>query len=176
MATAKKSTVATEKKATKKAPAAKTASAVKSTKSSIVKSAVKLSDMLGKNNRIYATGRRKEAAARVWIAPGNGRIIVNGRDIETYLARPVLRMIVNQPFAATNTVGAYDVWCTVKGSGLSGQAGAIRHGISRALDLSDSELHTTLRQGDFLTRDSRAVERKKFGFKKARKRFQFSKR
>lgn len=137
--------------------------------------ATKLSNILPKE-RTYATGRRKEASARVWIGRGKGRIFVNGKEVETYLPRPVLRMIVNQPFAATNTAGEYDVWCTVKGSGLSGQAGAIRLGISRALDIDNSELHTILRQGGFLTRDPREVERKKYGRKKARKAFQFSKR
>jgi small subunit ribosomal protein S9 len=126
--------------------------------------------------RTYSTGRRKTASARVWIAKGKGRIFINGKDIEKYLCRPVLRMIVNQPFVATNSVGLYDVWCTVEGSGTSGQAGAIRHGISRALDVENSELHSVLRQGGFLTRDGRKVERKKYGFKKSRRRFQFSKR
>lgn len=137
--------------------------------------ATKLSNILPKE-KFYATGRRKEASARVWIGRGSGRIFVNGKEVEVYLPRPVSRMLVNQPFAATNTVGQYDVWCTVKGSGLSGQAGAIRHAISRALDSAEPELHTVLRQGGFLTRDPREVERKKYGRKKARKRFQFSKR
>jgi small subunit ribosomal protein S9 len=136
----------------------------------------KMSETLSKDGRTSAIGGRKEATARVWIARGSGKFIVNGRQVEGYLARPVLRMIVNQPFAATNTAGLYDVWCTVEGSGLSGQAGAIRHGISRALDKLNPDLHPILRQGGFLTRDSRAVERKKYGHKKARKRFQFSKR
>jgi small subunit ribosomal protein S9 len=137
---------------------------------------IKASEVLTKDSRVYATGRRKTASARVWVAKGSGKVIINGKHMEEYLARPVLRMIVNQPFAATDSVGIYDVWCTVKGSGLSGQAGAIRLGISRALDKADGELHTNLRQGGFLTRDSREVERKKYGHKKARKRFQFSKR
>lgn len=137
---------------------------------------LKISKVLPKAGRIYATGRRKSAAARVWIAKGNGRIIINGKDAEKYLARPVLRMIINQPFAVTNTAGLFDVWCTVEGSGLSGQAGAIRHGISRALDKTHEDMHQPLRQGGFLTRDSRTVERKKYGRKKARKSFQFSKR
>lgn len=135
-----------------------------------------MSSVLTNPIKFYATGRRKTATARVWISPGTGKIIVNGKEIDAYLARPVLRMHVNQPFAATKTAGLYDVWCTVKGSGLSGQAGAIRHGISRALDVADTELHPVLRHGKFLTRDDRRVERKKFGHKKARKRFQFSKR
>ncbi len=125
---------------------------------------------------IYSTGRRKEASARVWVKPGAGKITVNGCDVEQYFARPVLRMIINQPFAATESVNKYDVICTVKGGGLSGQAGAIRFGISRSLDEMVPELHQTLRQGKFLTRDSREVERKKYGRKKARKSFQFSKR
>jgi small subunit ribosomal protein S9 len=137
---------------------------------------IEISSVLPKTGRIYSTGRRKTAAARVWIAPGNGRIVINGREIENYLVRPVLRMIVNQPFAATNNTGAFDVWCTVAGSGSSGQAGAIRHAISRALDLANPDLHPILRSGGFLTRDSRKVERKKYGHKKARRSFQFSKR
>ncbi len=135
-----------------------------------------ISQMMPVKARKYATGRRKSASARVWIAKGKGRIVINGKDIEQYLVRPVLRMIVNQPFVAANAIGMYDVWCTVEGSGTSGQAGAIRHGISRALDIDNPELHGVLRQGGFLTRDGRKVERKKYGFKKARRRFQFSKR
>ena len=135
-----------------------------------------LSKTLKSSEKFYATGRRKEATARVWISKGSGRIFVNGKEVERYLTRPVLRMLVNQPFAETNTAGLFDVWCTVDGSGPSGQAGAIRHGISRALDRANPDLHTILRTKGFLTRDSRAVERKKFGKKKARKSFQFSKR
>ncbi|MBN8532149.1 MAG: 30S ribosomal protein S9 [Alphaproteobacteria bacterium] len=126
--------------------------------------------------RAYATGHRKNAIARVWLKRGSGRITINGRDIVEYFARPVLRMIVNQPFAAVNGVGSYDVECTVVGGGLSGQAGAVRHGISRALDNYDPTQHKPLRQGGFLTRDSRVVERKKYGRMKARRSFQFSKR
>lgn len=126
--------------------------------------------------RSYGTGRRKNASARVWIKPGKGKITVNGRDVTKFFARPVLRMILNQPFEATNTLGQFDVICTVTGGGLSGQAGAVRHGISRALDRFDPTLHTVLRRGGFLTRDSRVVERKKYGRAKARRRFQFSKR
>ena len=137
---------------------------------------IEISKVLPKDKRTYATGRRKTATARVWIAKGSGKIVVNGKSIENYLARPVLRMHVNQPFAVTKTLGMFDVWCTVKGSGLSGQAGAIRHGISRALDKVDEALHPVLRHGKFLTRDDRQVERKKYGKKKARKKFQFSKR
>lgn len=130
-------------------------------------------DKLG---RAYATGRRKNAVARVWIKPGKGVVTVNGKEVATYFARPVLRMIINQPFVALNRAGAFDVVCTVVGGGLSGQAGAVRHGISRALDRFSSEFHTVLRRGGFLTRDSRVVERKKYGRAKARRRFQFSKR
>jgi len=132
---------------------------------------------IDKFGRSYGTGRRKDATARVWIKPGKGKIIVNKKESEKYFARPVLRMIINQPFAAIGSEGKFDVYCTVKGGGLSGQAGAVRHGISRALDNYDPVAnHNALRHGDFLTRDSRVVERKKYGRKKARRRFQFSKR
>ncbi len=126
--------------------------------------------------RSYATGKRKNAVARVWIKPGAGRIVVNGRTIETYFARPVLRMMINQPFSAVNRDGQYDVMCTVTGGGLSGQAGAVRHGISKALPVFEPGLRPTLKAGGFLTRDSRVVERKKYGRAKARRSFQFSKR
>ena len=126
--------------------------------------------------RSYATGKRKNAIARVWIKPGSGRVNVNGRDIEVYFARPVLRMLINQPFQAANRDGQYDVMCTVKGGGLSGQAGAVRHGISKALTCFEPALRSALKSGGFLTRDSRVVERKKYGRAKARRSFQFSKR
>jgi small subunit ribosomal protein S9 len=126
--------------------------------------------------RSYATGRRKESVARVWLKPGAGRITVNGRDVETYFARPVLRMIMNQPFEAAGRAQQFDVVCTVKGGGLSGQAGAVRHGISRAMVAYDPALRPALKSGGFLTRDSRRVERKKYGLAKARRSFQFSKR
>lgn len=126
--------------------------------------------------RSYATGKRKDAVARVWIKPGLGRVTVNGRDIETYFARPVLRMILNQPFVATSRVDQFDVMATVKGGGLSGQAGAVRHGISKAISIYEPELRAVLKKGGFLTRDSRVVERKKYGRAKARRSFQFSKR
>ena len=126
--------------------------------------------------RSYATGKRKNAVARVWIKPGNGKIEVNGRDSPTYFARPVLRMLLNQPFVVTDRLGQFDVWCTVKGGGLSGQAGAVRHGISKALTYYEPGLRPVLKAGGFLTRDSRVVERKKYGRRKARRSFQFSKR
>ncbi|MGI9450253.1 MAG: 30S ribosomal protein S9 [Geminicoccaceae bacterium] len=126
--------------------------------------------------RAYATGRRKESVARVWLKPGAGRITVNGRDVETYFARPVLRMIMNQPFEAAGRAQQFDVMCTVTGGGLSGQAGAVRHGISRAMVAFDPNLRPALKSGGFLTRDSRRVERKKYGLAKARRSFQFSKR
>lgn len=126
--------------------------------------------------RAYATGKRKDAVARVWIKPGTGKVTVNGRDIEVYFARPVLRMILNQPFDAVARVDQYDVHCTVRGGGLSGQAGAVRHGISKALSLYEPALRAPLKAGGFLTRDARVVERKKYGKRKARRSFQFSKR
>lgn len=131
---------------------------------------------LDPQGRAYATGRRKEAVARVWIKPGAGRITVNGRNVDTYFARPVLRMIINQPFVAASRAQQFDVVCTVAGGGLSGQAGAVRHGISRALLAYDPNLRPPLKSGGFLTRDSRKVERKKYGLRKARRSFQFSKR
>ena len=126
--------------------------------------------------RAYATGKRKDAVARVWIKPGPGKITVNGRELETYFARPVLRMLINQPFAVTEREGQYDVTCTVKGGGLSGQAGAVKHGISKALLYYEPGLRGALKKEGFLTRDSRVVERKKYGRRKARRSFQFSKR
>lgn len=126
--------------------------------------------------RAYATGRRKDAVARVWIKPGSGKITVNGRDSTVYFARPVLRMLINQPFSVVDRVGHFDVMCTVTGGGLSGQAGAVRHGISRALTHYDPALRPALKAAGFLTRDSRVVERKKYGRAKARRSFQFSKR
>ncbi len=126
--------------------------------------------------RAYATGKRKDAVARVWIKPGAGRVIVNDRDIEVFFARPVLRMLINQPFEAVGRNGQYDVMCTVKGGGLSGQAGAVRHGISKALLAYEPTLRGSLKAGGFLTRDARVVERKKYGKAKARRSFQFSKR
>ncbi len=126
--------------------------------------------------RAYATGKRKNAVARVWLKPGSGRITVNGRELEVYFARPVLQMILQQPLEATDRKGQYDIMCTVKGGGLSGQAGAVRHGISKALTYYEPELRPILKKGGFLTRDPRVVERKKYGKRKARRSFQFSKR
>ncbi len=131
---------------------------------------------LDKQGRAYATGKRKNAVARVWIKPGKGTITVNGRALEVYFARPVLRMILQQPFGIASRVGQYDVVVTVAGGGLSGQAGAVRHGLSKALTYFEPELRGVLKKAGFLTRDSRVVERKKYGRKKARRSFQFSKR
>jgi small subunit ribosomal protein S9 len=126
--------------------------------------------------RSYATGRRKDAVARVWIKPGAGRVTVNGRENEVYFARPVLRMIINQPLVTAGREGQYDIICTVTGGGLSGQAGAVRHGLSHALIRYEPSLRPVLKKNGFLTRDSRVVERKKYGKAKARRSFQFSKR
>ena len=131
---------------------------------------------LDEQGRAYATGKRKNAVARVWIKPGSGVVKVNGSEIDRYFARPVLRMVVDQPFQAAARHKQYDVTCTVTGGGLSGQAGAVRHGISKALVNFEPTLRPTLKQGGFLTRDSRVVERKKYGKRKARRSFQFSKR
>ncbi|MES1157193.1 MAG: 30S ribosomal protein S9 [Alphaproteobacteria bacterium] len=126
--------------------------------------------------RAYATGKRKNAIARVWVKPGKGKITINGKESDVYFARPVLRMMINQPFRITDREGQYDVVCTVVGSGLSGQAGAVRHGISVALADYEPPLRPALKHAGFLTRDSRVVERKKYGRAKARRSFQFSKR
>jgi small subunit ribosomal protein S9 len=131
---------------------------------------------LDKQGRAYATGRRKDAVARVWLKPGTGKITVNGRDQEVYFARPTLRLVINQPFGIAERDGQYDVVATVTGGGLSGQAGAVKHGISQALTRYEPALRTTIKQAGFLTRDSRVVERKKYGRAKARRSFQFSKR
>ena len=126
--------------------------------------------------RAYATGKRKNAVARVWIKPGKGSITINGRDQEVYFARPVLRMMIAQPLQVTDRLGQFDVIVTVEGSGLSGQAGAVRHGLSKALTYYEPGLRPLLKPHGFLTRDSRVVERKKYGKAKARRSFQFSKR
>lgn len=134
---------------------------------------VKKVDKLG---RAYATGKRKDAVARVWIKPGTGKILVNTREVEVYFARPVLRMMIQQPLTTAARADQYDIVCTVSGGGLSGQAGAVRHGLSKALTYMEPDLRSVLKKGGFLTRDSRVVERKKYGRAKARRSFQFSKR
>ena len=126
--------------------------------------------------RSYATGKRKDAVARVWIKPGSGKVVVNGKELDAYFARPVLQMILRQPFEVAGVGDQFDVQATVKGGGLSGQAGAVKHGISKALQLFDPNLRSALKAAGFLTRDSRVVERKKYGKRKARRSFQFSKR
>ena len=126
--------------------------------------------------RSYATGKRKDAVARVWIKPGSGKVTVNGKEMDKYFARPVLQMILRQPFTVAGVEGEFDVMATVVGGGLSGQAGAVKHGISKALQLYEPSLRPALKAAGFLTRDSRVVERKKYGRAKARKSFQFSKR
>ena len=130
-------------------------------------------DTLG---RAYATGKRKNAVARVWIKPGKGKIMINGKEFAAYFARPVLQMVLRQPILAANRDGQYDIIATVAGGGLSGQAGAVRHGVSKALTYYEPMLRAILKKGGFLTRDSRVVERKKYGRAKARRSFQFSKR
>jgi small subunit ribosomal protein S9 len=131
---------------------------------------------LDKYGRAYATGRRKDAVARVWLKPGSGKITVNGRDQEVYFARPTLRLVINQVFGVAERAGQYDVICTVKGGGLSGQAGAVKHGIAQAITRYEPVLRAAVKAAGFLTRDSRTVERKKYGKAKARRSFQFSKR
>ena len=138
--------------------------------------APKYEKKVDKQGRAYATGKRKNAVARVWLKPGAGKITINTKAVEVFFARPVLRMMIQQPLVATNRNGQYDVICTVSGGGLSGQAGAVRHGLSKALTYIEPELRATLKRGGFLTRDSRVVERKKYGRAKARRSFQFSKR
>ena len=138
--------------------------------------AVLREQQLDKQGRAYATGRRKNAIARVWLKPGSGKIVVNGREQEVYFARPTLRLVINQPFGVTDRQGQYDVVATVVGGGLSGQAGAVLHGIAQALTRFEPALRTTVKKAGFLTRDPRVVERKKYGRAKARRSFQFSKR
>ena len=129
-----------------------------------------------KQGRSYATGKRKDAVARVWVMPGKGNVTINEKSMDAYFARPVLKMIINQPFVVANRENEFDVVCTVKGGGLSGQAGAITHGIAKALNEYDPELRSVLKKAGFLTRDDRVVERKKYGRAKARRSYQFSKR
>ncbi len=134
---------------------------------------VPVRDELG---RSYATGKRKDAVARVWVRPGHGKVVVNGKEMAKYFARPVLQMVIGQPFTVANVADQFDVMCTVAGGGLSGQAGAVKHGISKALTNYDPQLRPALKAAGFLTRDARVVERKKYGKRKARRSFQFSKR
>lgn len=142
----------------------------------VVEAAVRREAQRDNLGRSYATGKRKDAVARVWVRPGSGKVMVNGKDINEYFARPVLQMILRQPFDVAGVAGQYDVQATVKGGGLSGQAGAVKHGISQALQLHEPSLRAALKAAGFLTRDSRVVERKKYGKAKARRSFQFSKR
>jgi len=141
-----------------------------------VESAPLREQQLDKYGRAYATGRRKDAIARVWLKPGSGKIEINGREQEVYFARPTLRLVINQPFGIAGREGQYDVVATVVGGGLSGQAGAVKHGIAQALTRYEPALRTIVKQAGFLTRDPRVVERKKYGRAKARRSFQFSKR
>ena len=147
-----------------------------SLKSAAPVEAPKYVQKLDKQGRAYATGKRKNAVARVWLKPGAGQIVINTSPVDTYFARPVLRMLIQQPLVATNRNGQYDVTCTVSGGGLSGQAGAVRHGLSKALLNFEPDLRGALKRGGFLVRDARVVERKKYGKAKARRSFQFSKR
>lgn len=154
----------------------KTFESLKSFASTPAAAPVKVEPKLDAQGRAYATGKRKDAIARLWLKPGSGKVTVNGRDQQVYFARPTLRMMVNQPFQVTGREAQYDIVCTVKGGGLSGQAGAVRHGLSKALTYYEPALRGVLKAGGFLTRDSRVVERKKYGKAKARRSFQFSKR
>jgi small subunit ribosomal protein S9 len=146
------------------------------TAAATVQAAIVRTPMRDKLGRAYATGKRKDAVARVWIKPDSGKVVVNGKTMVEYFARPVLQMILRQPFTIANVEGQFDVFATVAGGGLSGQAGAVKHGISKALQLYEPSLRPALKAAGFLTRDSRVVERKKYGKAKARKSFQFSKR
>ncbi|WP_036639313.1 30S ribosomal protein S9 [Paenirhodobacter enshiensis] len=151
-------------------------SAVAGTPAAVVEDAAPREPVRDAQGRAYATGKRKDAVARVWVKAGSGKITVNGKDMTAYFARPVLQLIVNQPFSVAGVEGQYDVYATVAGGGLSGQAGAVKHGISKALQLHEPALRAALKAAGFLTRDSRVVERKKYGKRKARRSFQFSKR
>lgn len=172
MATETKKTTATKKATTvkKAAPATKKVATAKATKSTATVSVPTL------NTAIYATGKRKDSVARVYLMPGKGNIVINERPMNEYFRRPVLQMILNQPFAVTKREGSYDAFVMVMGGGLSGQAGAVKHGISKALEKSEPDLRGALKAAGFLTRDSRVVERKHYGFRKARRSTQFSKR
>ena len=158
------------------APAAPAADTPVAPQAPVQESAPLREQQLDKYGRAYATGRRKDAVARVWLKPGSGKIVINGREQEIYFARPSLRLVINQPFGVADRAGQYDVEATVKGGGLSGQAGAVKHGIALALSRFEPALRTAVKQAGFLTRDPRVVERKKYGRAKARRSFQFSKR
>ena len=179
MATETKKTTATKKATTvkKAAPATKKVAATKTTTkaAAAVKSAATVATPK-LNAATYATGKRKDSIARVYLMPGKGNIVINDRPMAQYFRRPVLQMILNQPFAVTKREGAYDAFVMVMGGGLSGQAGAVKHGISKALEKAEPELRASLKAAGFLTRDSRVVERKHYGFHKARRSTQFSKR
>ncbi|MDO5622441.1 MAG: 30S ribosomal protein S9 [Paracoccus sp. (in: a-proteobacteria)] len=151
-------------------------SAVSGSEAAVAEAPVKREAQRDQHGRSYATGKRKDAVARVWVKPGSGKVTVNGKDMSEYFARPVLQMILRQPFEVAGVAGQYDVMATVAGGGLSGQAGAVKHGISKALQLHEPALRAALKAAGFLTRDSRVVERKKYGKAKARRSFQFSKR
>lgn len=151
-------------------------SVVSGTAAAVTDAPVRREAQRDSQGRSYATGKRKDAVARVWVKPGSGKVVVNGKDITEYFARPVLQMILRQPFDVAGVAGQFDVQATVKGGGLSGQAGAVKHGISQALQLYEPALRAALKAAGFLTRDSRVVERKKYGKAKARRSFQFSKR
>lgn len=153
-----------------------TAEATSEVEATVVDAAIEYVQKLDAQGRAYATGKRKDAIARVWIKPGNGTITVNGREEAVYFARPTLRMVIAQAFEVAGRVGQYDVVATVSGGGLSGQAGAVRHGVSKALTHYEPELRSVIKAAGFLTRDARVVERKKYGKAKARRSFQFSKR
>lgn len=177
MATETKKTTA--KKATtvkKAAPATKKTTATKTTKTVAAKKTTATVATPKLNNAIYATGKRKDSVARVYLMPGKGNIVINNKPMVEYFRRPVLQMILNQPFAVTKREGAYDAFVMVMGGGLSGQAGAVKHGISKALEKNEPDLRAALKAAGFLTRDSRVVERKHYGFRKARRSTQFSKR
>ena len=158
------------------APAAPAADTPVAPQAPVQESAPLREQQLDKYGRAYATGRRKDAVARVWLKPGSGKIVINGREQEIYFARPSLRLVINQPFGVADRAGQYDVEATVKGGGLSGQAGAVKHGIAQALSRFEPALRTAVKQAGFLTRDPRVVERKKYGRAKARRSFEFSKR
>ena len=179
MATETKKTTATKKATTAKkaAPVTKKVTAAKpaTTKAAATKSTVAVS-VPKLDKAIYATGKRKDSVARVYLMPGKGNIVINDRPMAEYFRRPVLQMILNQPFAVTKREGSYDAFVMVMGGGLSGQAGAVKHGISKALEKSEPDLRAALKAAGFLTRDSRVVERKHYGFRKARRSTQFSKR